>query len=139
MLADLDLLLTAVFCTADDFLPARPKNARRIDSDREFLAIAHKRLSHLSRSCPSSRATSSAGAGWPRRSTGCAGSSCRIAPAEGDRSRGRALRRAGRDGLRGGEAESAFWTLKDRLGLERHRARTRALGRPTRAFADLAV
>jgi transposase len=57
--------------------------------------------------------------------------------------------------------ESIFWTLKDRLGLERHNARTlhglRAriaakllalaagvwlnhyLGRPTRAFADLAV
>jgi Transposase DDE domain len=57
--------------------------------------------------------------------------------------------------------ESVFWTLKDRLGLERHRARTLAgirarvaskllalaagvwlnhlLGRPTRAFAALAV
>jgi hypothetical protein len=56
--------------------------------------------------------------------------------------------------------ESVFWTLKDRLGLERHRARTLAgirarvaskllalaagvwlnhlLGRPTRAFAELA-
>ena len=55
----------AVFCTADDLLPERPKNARRrvtdaevvtlcvaqavmdIDSDREFLAVARKRLSHL--------------------------------------------------------------------------------------------
>ena len=27
MLADLDLLLTAVFCTADDLLPERAKNA----------------------------------------------------------------------------------------------------------------
>lgn len=57
--------------------------------------------------------------------------------------------------------ESIFWTLKDRLGLERHRARTlhglrariaakllalaagvwlnHSLGRPTRAFADLAT
>jgi hypothetical protein len=57
--------------------------------------------------------------------------------------------------------ESVFWTLKDRLGLERHRARTLAgirarlaskllalaagvwlnhpLGRPSRAFAELAV
>ena len=57
--------------------------------------------------------------------------------------------------------ESVFWTLKDRLGLERHRARTligirarvaskllalaagvwlnHLLGRPTRAFAALAV
>ena len=58
MLADLDLLLTAVFCTADDLLPERQKNARRsltdaevvtlcvaqavmdIPSDREFLAVA---------------------------------------------------------------------------------------------------
>jgi hypothetical protein len=61
----LDLLLTAVFCTADDFLPEGPKNARRsltaaevatlcvaqavmgISSDREFLAVARKRLSDL--------------------------------------------------------------------------------------------
>ena len=65
MLADLDLLLIAVFCTADDLLPERTKNARRrvtdaevvtlcvaqqvmdIGSDREFLAVAAKRLSHL--------------------------------------------------------------------------------------------
>jgi transposase len=65
MPADLDLLLTAVFCTADDLLPEAGKNARRsvtdaevvtlcvaqavmdISSDREFLAVAAKRLSHL--------------------------------------------------------------------------------------------
>ena len=65
MLADLDLLLVAVFCTADDLLPERTKNARRrvtdaevvtlcvaqqvmdIGSDREFLAVAAKRLSDL--------------------------------------------------------------------------------------------
>jgi Transposase DDE domain len=65
MLADLDLLLTAVFCTADDFLPEPSKNARRsvtdaevvtlcvaqqvmnISSDRQFLAVAAKRLGHL--------------------------------------------------------------------------------------------
>ena len=65
MLADLDLLLIAVFCTADDLLPERTKNARRrvtdaevvtlcvaqqvmdIGSDREFLAVAAKRLSDL--------------------------------------------------------------------------------------------
>jgi hypothetical protein len=28
MLADLDLLLTSVFCTVDDLLPAKPGNAR---------------------------------------------------------------------------------------------------------------
>lgn len=65
MLADLDLLLTAVFCTADDLLPEREKNARRsltdaevatlcvaqavmgISSDREFLAVARHRLGEL--------------------------------------------------------------------------------------------
>jgi hypothetical protein len=65
MLADLDLLLTAVFCTADDLLPESKKNARRsltdaevatlcvaqavmgISSDREFLAVARKRLAEL--------------------------------------------------------------------------------------------
>jgi hypothetical protein len=65
MLADLDLLLTAVFCTADDLLPEGPKNACRsltdaevatlcvaqaimgIPSDRRFLAVARKRLCHL--------------------------------------------------------------------------------------------
>src|SRR4051794_5868521 len=65
MLADLDLLLIAVFATADDLLPWRKKNARRsvtdaevvtlavaqaimdIASDREFLAVAARRLGHL--------------------------------------------------------------------------------------------
>jgi len=65
MLADLDLLLIAVFCTADDLLPDRAKNARRIltdaevvtlcvaqammgiSSDARFLKVARKRLSHL--------------------------------------------------------------------------------------------
>ena len=63
--ADLDLLLTAVYVTADDLLPERPKNARRIvtdaevitlcvaqaimgiPSDRRFLAVASKHLRHL--------------------------------------------------------------------------------------------
>jgi len=65
MLADLDLLLTAVFCTADDLLPEGKKNARRtltdaevvtlcvaqsimgIGSDSRFELIAVKRLQHL--------------------------------------------------------------------------------------------
>jgi hypothetical protein len=65
MLADLDLLLTAVFCAADDLLPARPGNARRtltdaevvtlcvaqaimgIPTDEPFLKAAPKRLKHL--------------------------------------------------------------------------------------------
>ena len=65
MLADLDLLLIAVFCTADDLLPVRPKNARRMltdaevvtlcvaqslmghTSDERFLMVARKQLVHL--------------------------------------------------------------------------------------------
>jgi hypothetical protein len=65
MLADLDLLLIAVFCAADDLLPERPKNARRIVTDAEvvtlcvaqsimgipsdprFIATARTRLGHL--------------------------------------------------------------------------------------------
>jgi transposase len=65
MLADLDLLLIAVFATADDLLPDKAANARRrvtdaevvtlavaqaimdVPSDREFLAVAAKRLGHL--------------------------------------------------------------------------------------------
>jgi Transposase DDE domain len=65
MLADLDLLLTTVFCTADDLLPERKKNARRrltdaevvtlcvaqsimgVGSDERFVRIAHRRLRHL--------------------------------------------------------------------------------------------
>jgi hypothetical protein len=65
MLADLDLLLIAVFCVADDLLPKRAGNGRRIladaevvtlavaqaimgiPSDERFLAVARKRLVHL--------------------------------------------------------------------------------------------
>ncbi len=63
--ADLDLLLISVYCTADDLLPERPRNARRrlsdaevvtlcvaqvlmgIPSDRRFLRAARRQLSHL--------------------------------------------------------------------------------------------
>ena len=65
MLADLDLLLISVFCTADDLLPEKPGNARRsltdaevvtlavaqsimgIPSDERFIKTAVKRLGHL--------------------------------------------------------------------------------------------
>src|SRR6185437_10248590 len=65
MVADLDLLLTVVYCMTDDFLPRRPVNARRaisdaeivtlcvaqaimgIPSDYRFVAVADKRLRHL--------------------------------------------------------------------------------------------
>jgi hypothetical protein len=79
MLADLDLLLTAVFCAADDFLPKRPGNARRritdaevitlcvaqavmgISSDRQFLRAAHRQLGGLFPLLPSQDAY------WKRR------------------------------------------------------------------------
>lgn len=69
--ADLDTLCTAVCCTADDLLPERPKNARRmvtdaevvtlcvaqaimgIPSDHRFLKVARKRLAHLFPRIPS--------------------------------------------------------------------------------------
>jgi hypothetical protein len=65
MLADLDLLLTAVFCTADDLLPEGKENARRrltdaevvtlcvaqsimgVTSDERFVRTAARRLRHL--------------------------------------------------------------------------------------------
>ena len=81
MLADLDLLLTAVFATADDLLPQRARSARRsvtdaevvtlavaqavmnIASDREFLAVARRQLRELFPKLPGSRATGSVGCG----------------------------------------------------------------------------
>jgi hypothetical protein len=39
MLADLDLLLTIVYCMADDFLPAARANARRRVSDAEIVTL----------------------------------------------------------------------------------------------------
>ncbi len=71
MLADLDLLLTIVYCMADDFLPNRSANARRtvtdaeiitlclaqaimgIPSDDRFIRTAHYRLRHLFPALPS--------------------------------------------------------------------------------------
>ena len=65
MLADLDLLLISVLCAADDLLPKRAGNGKRIltdaevvtlavaqaimgiPSDERFLAVAGKRLAHL--------------------------------------------------------------------------------------------
>jgi hypothetical protein len=79
MLADLDLLLTAVFCAADDLLPRRARNARRritdaevvtlcvaqallgIGSDRQFLRAARRQLSGLFPVLPSQDAF------WKRR------------------------------------------------------------------------
>jgi hypothetical protein len=65
MSADLDLLVIAVYCTADDLLPVKPANWRRrltdaevvslcvaqvmlgVSSDRRFLRLAKRQLAHL--------------------------------------------------------------------------------------------
>jgi len=43
--ADLDLLLTAVYVTADDLLPEKPKNAKRSVTDAEASRSASPRRS----------------------------------------------------------------------------------------------
>lgn len=71
MHADLDLLCISVYCTADDLLPSRRRNARRqlsdaeivtlcvaqvvmgIPSDRRFLRAARRQLGHLFPQLPS--------------------------------------------------------------------------------------
>ena len=40
MNADLDTLLTTVYCMADDLLPCKPRNAKRIVTDAEVIALA---------------------------------------------------------------------------------------------------
>jgi Transposase DDE domain len=72
--ADLDLLCTSVYCTADHLLPQKPRNWRReltdaeivtlcvaqvmmgIPSDRRFLRAAKHRLTHLFPTLPSQSA-----------------------------------------------------------------------------------
>jgi hypothetical protein len=86
MLADLDLLLIAVFCAADDLLPKQASNGKRIltdaevvtlavaqaimgiPSDERFLAAARKRLAHLFPRLPKRPATTSDASGSRTRS-----------------------------------------------------------------------
>ena len=88
MLADLDLLLISVYCTADDLLPQRPRNARRrlsdaevvtlcvaqvvmgIPSDRRFLRAAAPSAWAPVSLLPSQDGCRSGARGWPRRSSG---------------------------------------------------------------------
>ena len=87
--ADLDLLLTVVYCIADDFLPERAANARRTvadaeivalaiaqallgcRSDAQFIALASRRLRHLFPALPERSAFHKAGCGSRTRSSGC--------------------------------------------------------------------
>ena len=87
MLADLDLLLIAVFCTADDLLPERARNARRsmtdaevvtlcvaqammgIPSDERFLAVAAQApRASVSAAAPAPGLPQAPRRGWRRRS-----------------------------------------------------------------------
>jgi hypothetical protein len=87
--ADLDLLLTAVFVTADDLLPERAKNARRSVTDAEVVTLsASRRRSWVSRltdgssrslpsdcaicfpGCPGNQDISSADVAWLRHWSG---------------------------------------------------------------------
>jgi hypothetical protein len=52
MLADLDLLLTAVFVTADDLLPAGGRNAMRRVTDAEVVTLAVPRTANSWRRPP---------------------------------------------------------------------------------------
>ena len=103
MHADLDLLCISVYCTADDLLPARPRqrstqaDRRRdrdalcvaqvlmgIPSDRRFLRAARRQLGHLFPYLPARTRCTSAGSGSPTRSSGWSGSSPASAPAPAD-------------------------------------------------------
>jgi hypothetical protein len=84
--ADLDPLLIAVLCTADDLLLVKSYNARRIVTDAEvvtlgvaqasmgiasdprFIAVAAKRLAHLFAQIPKRSGSTSAASGCRTRS-----------------------------------------------------------------------
>ena len=84
--ADLDLLLTVVYCIADDFLPKRAGNARStvtdaeivtlcvaqaimgIPSDARFLGSPASGCVTCSRRCPTATRSTSAGCGSRGRS-----------------------------------------------------------------------
>jgi hypothetical protein len=62
--ADLDLLLTAVYCTADDLLPERALNARRIVTDAEVITLCIAQAIMGIPSDPRFLAGRTAGMGW---------------------------------------------------------------------------
>jgi hypothetical protein len=62
MLADLDLLLTAVFATADDLLPWRRRNARRSVTDAEVVTLAVAQA--IMDIPPTASSARSPGGGW---------------------------------------------------------------------------
>ena len=104
MLADLDLLLTAVFCTADDLLPEERENARRSLTDAE---VATLRVAQASAGREFAAEVEARFAAQLLR------------PARKDEPRASFSLSVIRQRI-----ESVFLTLKDRLCLERHRART---------------
>ena len=88
MRADLDLLCISVYCTADDLLPQRPRNARRKLSDAEIVTLCVAQvlmgIPATGASCAQPAASSatcfpscrprtlciSGVSGWPTRSSG---------------------------------------------------------------------
>ena len=148
--ADLDALCIAVYCTADDLLPARPVNARRlvtdaevvtlcvaqaimgIPSDRRFLAVARRQLGHLFPRRPGQ-------AGYHKRRRALAETIEWLIGVFAAESPGfhddlllidstpvecaRSVETTRRSAL-ADAADSIFWTCKDILTLERHGART---------------
>jgi hypothetical protein len=81
MLADLDLLLTAAFATADDLLPERRRNVRRSVTDAEVVTLA---VAQAVMNIASDRES------WPWHASGCAtcSPSCPSSPASGSVGRG---------------------------------------------------
>ena len=88
MLADLDLLLIAVFCTADDLLPEPAKNARRILTDAEVVTLC---VAQAIMGIPSDHAVPRAGAQAARAPVPAAARPERLseAPASGSATRSR--------------------------------------------------
>ncbi len=128
MLADLDLLLTAVFCTADDLLPEKAKNAKRSVTDAEVVTLAvAQQVMAWTMTLSSSRLPPSGCGICPR---GCQGSRATGAPPPLDRDDRVADRRL-RPGLSGlprpGRALSGLPRPGRAAGLDA--GRVRPLGR----------
>src|SRR5437763_1183169 len=153
--ADLDLLCISVYCTADDLLPERRRNARRrltdaeivtlcvaqvlmgIPSDRRFLRAARRQLGHLFPHLPSQDAlavgkTIVCDKGYAGRDFAAAiealGAAILRQPRRNEPQTGAHLAPIRQ------RIESVFWTCKDLLTLERHGART-----PRNLFARIAL
>ena len=87
--ADLDLLLTVVYCAVDDLLPQRPENARRRITDAEVITLC---IAQAVLDCRSDEQFT-----WSSRGTVCATCSPRCPTAAPFTSAGCACRTSSRD------------------------------------------